>query len=455
MMLHNQAIDAYLEENLDTYIQETALLCKQPSISATGEGIEVCAVLVEQALQEQGFETQKFSTPGNPILVGHADGKSKRTLLFYNHYDVQPPEPLDLWTTLPFEPEIRNGALYGRGSKDDKGELIARLAAVEAVREAHGGQLPCGVTFVVEGEEEIGSPHIAQFVKDHLDLLACQGAIWEEGGVGPDGRPILYLGKRGILYVELSVESMNKDAHSGQGHILPNAAWRLHWALNRLKNEENQVLIPDFYDHVKPPSDRDVQLLEDMPSLEDHLREEFGIREFVGGLNGKDLNRAVFEPTCNLAGITAGYQGKGSKTVIPARASAKIDFRLVPDQDPDDIFAKMRKYLDEEGFSDVKVKRLGSMWPEKTPGDDPLVQLTAQTAGEVYQEASRLVPLSGGSSPVYAFAGPLGNIPVVNPGVGYANNRTHAPDEHVRIEDFHQASRHIARILNGFASLGE
>src|SRR5215468_3745503 len=255
-----QQVDDYLKAKLDHYVQETARLCAQPSISARREGTRECADLVVKVLTEHGFTVQKFETTGNPIIVGHADGDSPRTLLCYNHYDVQPPEPLDLWTTPPFEPTIRDGALYARGAKDDKGELVARLAAVDAVREAHGGKLPCGITFVVEGEEEIGSPTVAEFVKNHLDLLKSHGTIWEEGGLSTEGNPQILLGARGILYVELEAHTLKMDAHSGGANMLPNAAWRLLRALATLKDENEHILIPGFYENVKPPSARDHEL---------------------------------------------------------------------------------------------------------------------------------------------------------------------------------------------------
>lgn len=446
------AIDIFLEQGLDRYIAETARLCAQPSVSAKGEGMAACAALVAELLAAHGFTVQQFPTPGNPIVVGHAPGASARTLLFYNHYDVQPAEPLDLWTTPPFAPVVRDGALYARGAKDDKGELVARLAAVDAVRAAHGGTLPCGVTFVVEGEEEIGSPHIAQFVREHTDLLVCQGAVWEEGGIGADGGQVLGIGKRGILYVELAVEVLRRDAHSGGASVLPNAVWRLLWALNSLKGPDERIRIPGFYEAARPPTPRDLDLLATLPSEEALQREEYGVREFVRGATGAAFMQAVFQPTCNIAGISGGYTGAGMKTVIPARASAKVDFRLVPDQDPDDIFAKLRRHLDAAGFADVSVIRLGAMWPAQTPSDHPLVRLTVETGEAVYGRPTAITPLTGGSSPVYAFAGPLG-IPVVTAGVGYPDSRAHAPDEHVRLDHFLAAARHIARILDGFAAL--
>ena len=447
-----EQIDAFLQRELDAYITETARLCAQPSVSAQGEGMAACAELVADLLLRHGFQVRQFETPGNPVVVGHVDGRSDRTILCYNHYDVQPAEPFELWTSPPFEPVLRDGALYARGAKDDKGEFVARVAAVSAVRAAHGGNLPCGVTFVVEGEEEIGSPHIAEFVREHLDLLRCHGAIWEEGGIDPEGRPLMTLGCRGVLAVELAVETLQRDAHSGNASVLPSAAWRLLWAVASLKGPDERIRIPGFYDAALPASPLDRQLLTALPSYEDELRRIFGVTEFVRGVTGEAFKAAVFEPTCNIQGITTGYQGQGMKTVIPARAVAKLDFRLVPGQDPDDIFKKLRAHLDDAGFADVTATRVGAMWPAKAPADDPLVTLTARTAEEVYGLPSQIAPLAGGSSPIYAFAGPLG-IPVVNAGVGYWNSRTHAPDEHVRLHDFLNGARHIARIIDGFAAL--
>ena len=446
-------IDFYLSEHLDEYIVETSELCAQPSISATGEGVAECAGLVETMLERRQFAVNKIPTDGNPVIVAHASGQSPRTLLFYNHYDVQPPEPLELWTTPPFKPTVRKGSLYARGAVDDKGELVARLAAVDAVRAANGGRLPCGVTFVVEGEEEIGSPHIAEFVQEHKELLACQGAVWEQGYVDPSGRPINTLGVRGVLAVELRVETMGVDAHSGGAHMLPNAAWRLVRVLDSLKGTDERVRIPGFYDDALPPSALDEQLFDAMPDHEVMLREQYGVNEFVLGMTGKELERAVFSPTCNIQGITTGYQGGGTKTVIPHEASVKMDFRLVPFQDPDDIFAKLRAYLDEQGFADVETRRLGAMWPAKTELDDALVQLCIRTGEEVYEKEALVHPLVGGSSPIYAFADPLGGIPVIRPGVGHPGCRTHAPDEHMHVDNLLNAARHIARILEEYGDL--
>ncbi len=446
-------IDTFLQTNLNNYVDETAELCAQPSVSARGEGVAKCATLVAHILSRHGFDVQTFQTPGQPVVVGHMKGQSARTLLLYNHYDVQPPEPLELWDSPPFEPTVRDGALYARGASDDKGQFITRVAAVDAVRAAYDGNLPCGITFVVEGEEEIGSPHIASFVQAHTDVLTCQGAIWEGGGIDPDGHPTNLLGARGILGVELHITTMTRDAHSGNAHILPNAAWRLVRVLETLKDPNERVRIPGFYDQAKPPSGKDLKLLETLPAHEALRKEVYGIETFLLGQTGAALKRAVFEPTCNIQGINTGYQGDGLKTVIPAEATVKLDFRLVPDQDPDDILAKLCAYLADQGFGDIQVKRLGAMWPFKMDADNPLVQLTAQTGSEVYEKPALISPLIGGSSPMYAFSHPLGDIPVVWAGSGYWDNRAHAPNEHMRLVDLLNGARHIARIIEGFDKL--
>lgn len=448
-----ERIDTFLQANLDIYLQELGTLCAQPSVSATGEGIEACADLVASMLRKRGFEVQVLPTAGNRVVLGKMKGDSARTLLLYNHYDVQPPEPLELWTTPPFEPAVRDGALFARGAEDDKGEFVARLAAVDAIKSLTGGSLPCGITFVVEGEEEVGSPHIAQFVRQHEDLLQCQGSIWEGGGLDADERPLTSLGFRGILTVQLDVVTMNRDGHSGSAHFLPSAAWRLIWALQTLKGPDEKILIPGFYDHIRPPSALDLELARNLPDEEDNLKEKLGITRFAGGRTGSEINRAVFEPTCNIQGIGTGYSGPGMKTITPAEAMARIDFRLVPDQDPTVVFGLLRDHLDVRGFQDIQLTLISSMWPAKVAADDPFVTLAAESAEAVYGQIARLDPLVGGSSPVYAFAKPLGDIPVITAGTGYADNQIHAPNEHVRIMDFLNGARHIARIIDGFAEI--
>ncbi len=443
------AIDDHIEQNLEARMAELGQLCAIPSVSARHQAVEECADLVAEMLGRRGIHAQSLPSAGHPVVVGHADGRSGRTMLFYNHYDVQPPEPLELWESPPFEATIRDGRLYARGAKDDKGELVARLAAVDALLAVDGG-LPCGITWLVEGEEEVGSPNLPAFVEAHRSELRCDGAIWEEGGLDDDGVPVQNLGVRGLLYVELQVMALARDAHSGAANLLPNAAWRLIWALATLKGQDERIRIPGFYDRLRPITERQRQLLELLPSQEASIKESFGLERLLLDRTGPAVASATFEPTCNVAGLVSGYTGPGSKTIVPALATAKVDFRLLPDQDPWEIADQLRRHLDERGFGDVQIEVLGAERAALVDPDAPLVELCRQTAEEVYGQPARLVPMIGGTTPMYLFTEQ--GVPVVAPGVGFGHtNLTHSPNENVRLHDVRDAARHIARLLSRFS----
>jgi acetylornithine deacetylase/succinyl-diaminopimelate desuccinylase-like protein len=331
---------------------------------------------------------------------------------------------------------------------DDKGHIICRLAAIDAVQAVYG-ELPCGVKFVIEGEEEVSSPNLAPFLYEYHQQLRADGCLWEFGDVDHDGASVNYLGFRGILYVQFAVKTGDLDAHSGiGGTILPNAAWRLAWALASLKNAREEILIPGFYTDVVPPTPADLTLLAKLPDATARLRDVYGVRGFLNNMqDGVEFQRAaIFNPSCTICGLTAGYQGQGSKTVIPAHAAAKVDFRLVPDQDPDDIFAKLRSHLDASGFDDVEVTCLGMEKPARTPIDDPFVQMVAEAARDVYGAPQRLIPMSGGSGPAHAFVETLG-VPIATVGIGNQNSNIHAPNENIRLEDLFNGIRHTARVI--------
>jgi acetylornithine deacetylase/succinyl-diaminopimelate desuccinylase-like protein len=451
MFKYNQ-IDSYLEKNLDKSLAELSRLVAQPSVGAQNWGLQECAALVGEMLKSRGFDVRIMDTPGAPVVFGERKGKSDKTLLIYNHYDVQPPEPLDLWESPPFEPSLRDGKLYGRGVSDDKGHIVSRLFAIDALLETEG-ELPCNIKFIIEGEEETASINLFDFIKNNVDLLKADACMWEFGGVDHRDVPLLYLGLRGICYVELSVETAATDVHSGLGgSIFPNAAWRLVWALATLKGEDERIRIPGFYDGIRSPSARDRQLMEALPEVAEEYKSRYGVKEFIKGLTGGvDLKlEEVFSPTCTICGLTSGYQGPGSKTVLPARASAKVDFRLVPDQDPDDIRRKLRAHLDAHGFSDVQITDLGGDPPARTDPDEPFIQLVAKTSEEIFETPMQLVPMIGGSGPSHPFVHDLG-LPVATAGLGYPDTRAHAPNENIRIDLYLKHARHMTRILKEFA----
>lgn len=445
-------IDQYLDAHLDGSLAELAALCAQPSVSAQNLGIEDCANLVAEMLKKRGFATEVLPTGGAPVVFGERKGKSDKTLLFYNHYDVQPGEPLELWESPPFQPEIRDGVMYARGVVDDKGHFTSRLFAVDALLNANEGELPCTVKFVLEGEEETSSLHLHDFVVNNKERLAADACVWEYGGVDHLDQPTQSLGLRGICYVELSVEIANQDVHSGLGgSIFPNAAWRLVWALNTLKDENERILIPGFYDDIVPPSDRDLALLDQLPDPADQYRAQYGLKGFLKGLTGGVALKAaqVFEPTCTICGLTSGYQGPGSKTVLPAKASAKIDFRLVPNQRPEKVLQQLRAHLDQHGFDDIQIEFMGGDTPARTDPDDDFVKLAVETAEEVYQKAVQIEPMSGGSGPSSIFMEHL-NLPVISAGVAHPGAQMHAPNENMRVDLYLLGAKHIARLIKRF-----
>ena len=443
--------DSFLETHLMENVNELSQLVSQPSVSAQNWGLNECAALVGDMLKQRGFSVEIMETDGAPVVYGERAGKSDKTLIIYNHYDVQPAEPLELWESPPFVPTLRDGKLFGRGVGDDKCEITNRLFAIDSLL-ALDGDVPCNIKWVIEGEEEVSSIHLHSFVEDHREKLKADACIWEGGGVDHREQPTQSLGMRGICYIELSVQTASQDVHSGLGgSIFPNASWRLIWALNSLKGPDERIRIPGFYDHVIKPSPRDIELMKALPETSDEYRQRYGLNGFLKGLQGGVELRlaAVFEPTCTICGLTSGYQGPGSKTVLPAKASAKVDFRLVPDQSPEEVVKLLRAHLDAEGFGDIEINLIGGEAPARTDPDDPFVKLVVDASTDVYGMPMQIVPMIGGSGPNYVFREYL-NVPVVSAGAGYPGTQAHAPNENVRLDLYLKAARHIVRIMKEF-----
>jgi len=419
-------------------------LCRQPSVTAQNYGTTEMAELMEWLLQATGFQTKRLTSEGAPpVIFGTLPGRSPYTILLYNHYDVQPAEPYELWETPPYEPTVRDGKLYARGSSDNKGEIAARLAAIRAWRAVHG-ELPITLHWMIEGEEEIGSPHFGVIAETYADALRADGCFWEGGSFSVDDRPILTLGTKGLLYVQLDVECLGGDAHSGNASYLPSAAWRLVQALATLKAPDGRVRIPGFYDDALPPSEAQLAALADQPDTDDQLRSTFQVKEFLGGATGYERRvHAAFDPTCNIAGLLSGYTGAGTKTVLPGKAMAKIDFRLVPNQRPQDILAKLQAHLHAGGYDDIKITIFASAEPLVTPVEHPLVQRMIAIAAGFDGKRPVINPIMGGTLP---FLGDLRRFVGV-PGLAVPGNATywangaHAPNEHIRLSDLDRAVR--------------
>ncbi|MDI6789025.1 MAG: M20/M25/M40 family metallo-hydrolase, partial [Planctomycetota bacterium] len=364
---------------------------------------------------------------------------TKPTILFYNHYDVQPPDPLSEWVTGPFTAEIRSGRLFGRGAVDNKGNLIARFSAIKSFLDT-GQALPVNIKFLIDGAEEIGSPGLVQFIEKYRSKLDAEFCIWELGKTNEKGAPELSLGVKGILYLELYVKGPKEDLHSSRGIIIPNSAWRLNWALSSLKASDERILINGFYDDCLKPTADDIRILSNNLLNEPKTKKEVGIKSFLLNLSGRDLlKRYFYQPALNINGITTGYQGPGHKTVLPKEASAKIDFRLVPEQRPDDIVIKLRRHLDLRGFRDVKIVSSHGYPPARTPLNHPTLKKYLaplnKLARKTYGKDFIIEPLSPASGPMYLFTSVL-KMPCLAMGIGRSDSNLHAPNENIIISDY-------------------
>ncbi|MDR7521658.1 MAG: M20/M25/M40 family metallo-hydrolase [Armatimonadota bacterium] len=428
-------------------------LVRQPSVAATGEGVAECAALVRRTFEEAGARVQVYTrADAPPLIVAEFPGADDRTLLFYNHYDVQPPDPLHEWTSPAFEPATRNGCLYGRGVADNKGDLVSRLAAVRALQAAHG-RLPCRVKFVVEGEEEIGSVHFGAYVQAHRDALAADACIWEFGQRDLKERLQVTLGVKGICYLDLELQATSRDLHSSLGAIVDGAGTQMAWALASLKDPKTgRVLVDGFYDRVRPPTARELEATRRLPFDEAELKQHIGVERFIGGVTGFEAQvQLLYHPTCTVCGLESGYIGPGSKTVLPRRARAKVDFRLVPDQDPQEILRLVEVHFARLGF-EISARLLGGERAYRTDLDDPFVALVVATAQEATGREVTVYPTSAGTGPMYDLGTAL-HIPIVSIGAGYWGSRAHAPDEHIRLADFEETIYLMARLIERFAGV--
>jgi acetylornithine deacetylase/succinyl-diaminopimelate desuccinylase-like protein len=363
------------------------------------------------------------------VFAEHCKRSGAPTVLLYGHYDVQPPDPLDAWVSPPFEPTVRDGRLYARGVGDNKGQHFAQILGVEALLDVQG-ELPCNVKVLLEGEEEIGSPRMPEFVRDHRDLLEADLVITSDGPVDESGRSTLNFGVRGIISFELRASGANRDLHSGNwGGIAPNPIWTLVQVLATMKNERGEVTIDGFYDTVQPLTDLERAALEALPVDVDAVKASLDLTELDQPRERGYFERLSAWPTFTINGLHGGYGGPGSKTVLPHEAVAKCDMRLVESQTAEDIFAKVEAHVRKHA-PDVEFVRLGSMDPSKTPLDSPWAEPIRRGIVAAQGEEPLLVPALGGSLPDYVFTKTLG-LPAF--GVPYANadESNHAPNENL------------------------
>lgn len=446
----------YIDQHADRYLDILRQLCRSPSISATGEGVNATADLVERLVRQAGF-TAKFDVVSRyPIIFGEAgSGSTRVTLGFYNHYDVQPPDPLEEWASDPFAAEIREERIWSRGVADNKGNLAARLCAFQAYLTVRG-RLPLRVIWVLEGEEEIGSPGLASFAQSHEEWMKEANAFIWEGGFNQDGRLVAYLGLKGILYVELHLKEDRTDQHSMFGGVIPNPLWRLTHALASLKGPDEEIRIKGFFDDVASPTPQQRMLLENLVEYAEKALVSTGVTRFVKNLRKQELvERYLFAPTCNIAGWRGGYSGEGMKTVLPASGTVKIDFRLVPQQTPEKVLSALRNHLEQQGFCDVQIRVLSMGHPWVTSPDSVIVQAVRRVAKMLWEGEPVFYPILPGSGPMYDLCGRFTTPCIAGPGVGHPSMQIHGPNENIFVSDYVRAIKGIAALLEVFSTIGD
>ncbi len=443
----------YIHANQSRFINDIIKLASQPSVSARKEGQVECSKIVKSMIEEIGGSTKVLELPGAPPLVyGEIKStKSSKTMLFYNHYDVQPEDPIELWKSPPFKPEIRDGRLYGRGVSDDKGELVSRLKLIESYMKVNG-EPPCNVKFCFEGEEEVGSPNLEAYVDKNPDLFKCDAVIWEYGKIDSEGRPVVGLGVKGMIYLELKVKTLSQDAHSMYAAALPSPVWRLMRLLNLIKDSHERILIPGWYDKVQDLTEDELKLLESQPSEAEELLETYGSKEFAAGMSIAQAKKSlVARPTANIAGIWAGYTGPGSKTVLPAEAHCKMDFRLVPNQDPEELYSKFVSYLKANGYGDVEIVKETMEPAARTSYKSDLAQAAIKGAKEIFQKDPSIEISSAGTGPLYIFTRRYG-VAGLDIGISPVDAALHSPNENIRLDFFERGMLWLGQTIENYLS---
>ena len=445
---------SYARENQQRFLSELKDLLRIPSISTLPEhksDVQKAAEFIASELRRVGMgNVEVIATSGHPLVYAdwlHAPGRP--TVLCYGHYDVQPPDPLNEWTTPPFEPTERNQNLYARGAVDDKGQMYMHLKAVEALMQSDG-KLPLNVRFLIEGEEEVGGESIAKFVREQVAKLRADFALVSDTEMFAPELPTLCVGLRGMVYTELQAQGASTDLHSGMyGGVAPNPLEALARIISKLKDDSGRVLIPRFYDRVEKPSGDELKAWKSLPFEEESYRkQEVGSKALIGESGYTVLERTWSRPTLEVHGMPGGFTGAGAKTVIPARAAAKISMRLVPDQRPEEIFKLYSDYVNSivpKGI-ELKIKQFSLADPIVVKTDNRYVQAATEAMQDVFNKGTVYIR-SGGSIPIVADFEKHLKIPSVMMGFGLPDDNLHAPNEKFHIPNFYRGIESLIRFF--------
>lgn len=460
-MSHLTALNNYFTEKRETHLEELKHFLRIPSISSLSEhknDMQKGAEWLADSCKKAGLENVIIDkTNGHPVVYAdwlHAEGKP--TILVYGHYDVQPVDPLNLWESAPFEPEVRDNKLFARGASDDKGQVFMHVKAIEALLQTEGS-LPVNVKFLIEGEEEVGSPNLEAYIEENKAKLAADVIVISDTGMQGPGQPAVCYGLRGLCGVQIDVKGAKGDLHSGlYGGGVQNSIHALVSVLDSFRDAEGTIQVEGFYENVRPLLDEEREAYKALGFDEEELKKEVGVDELFGEKGYSYLERTWTRPTLEVNGIFGGFSGEGIKTVLPSEAGAKITCRLVPDQDPDEIVAKLKAHIEKNKPTGVTVTitEFDKGKPFITPFDHPAIQAAGRSYEKVYHVPTAYTR-GGGSIPIVAAFDEILGLPVVLMGFGLSSENFHAPNEHFHLENFDQGLRVIGDYYYELAELSK
>lgn len=449
------------ESRKTQYLEDLKTLLRIPSVStdpARKDQVQKCAEEVAKQMNDAGLNSVEImQTPGHPVVYGEYQvSKDAPTALIYGHYDVQPEDPVELWTSPPFEPTIRDGKLYARGATDDKGQFLCHVKAVATMLE-EDGTLPVNVKFIIEGEEEIGSPNLAPFLRTHKEKLKADVLVVSDSAMYAPGQPSLVYGLRGLCYLQIDLKGADSDLHSGVfGGAVPNPALELAKILAQLKDADERITVPGFYDKVQDMSPEEREAYASLDFSPEELKRSVG----VGGLTPEKgysaLEGRTARPTLEVNGLLSGYTGEGAKTVLPGKAMAKVSCRLVPDQNPKEIAQLLEDHIRRlcPDSMECKVTQMHGGHPWLTPPDHPALEAAAVAIRNVFDKEPVRIR-EGGSIPIVIDFQKILGLPGILLGFGLNDENLHAPDEHFRVENFYQGIEISKALLKALAAQGK
>jgi len=452
----------YIEDNKDKFLEELKEFLRIPSISTNPENkedVRECAEFVKTKMDEAGLENVKiYETKGHPVVYGDwlKAGDDAMTLLVYGHYDVQPVDPLDLWTDPPFEPVVKGDKIYARGATDDKGQFFIHLKSIQSYLQTIG-KLPVNVKVIAEGEEEIGSEHLGEFLEAHKDMLKCDYVMISDTSMHSDEQPSICYGLRGLCYMEVNLTGPNRDLHSGSfGGAVDNPINALAHIISKLKDDKGRIQIPGFYDDVRELTDQEREEFKKIPFDEEAYKKDLGVDELFGEEGYLTVERDSARPTLDANGIWGGFQGEGAKTVLPSKAGAKISMRLVPDQDPEKIEKSFTDYVRSITPKTMKVdiKPMHHAKPAITPIDTDAMKAAVEALTKAYGKEP-IFMREGGSIPVVETFQTLLGAPTILLGFGLPTENTHSPNENFDLRNFYKGIKSVSYYYDELSKLNK